>query len=1200
MNAYIGTGNAAAALANRISYAFDLTGPSYTVDTACSSSLFALRAAIDALHSGRCGMAFVAGVNLILSPFRHRYFGKIGALSPTGRCHSFDAAADGYVPGEAIVSVLLRPLEDAVAAGDPVYGVIKSCAAAHGGHTPSLTAPSVKGEARIIGEAWRRGGIDPRTLGYIEAHGTGTPLGDPIEVRALARAFEEAGARPQACVIGSAKAHVGHTEGAAGLVGLVKVLLQLRHETIPAMPGFRDLNPEVRLAEAGLRINRTPEPWPATTRPRRAGVSSFGFSGAYAHVVVEEFRANPAPPREPSRSQPQAQAVPLSAKTPEALGALARRLAGALRHAPEALVDVAYTLQAGRESLPVRTVIFARDRSDLTAGLEAVGAGRADVRSDALRSPGDEGREGREGCGGCEGVEGSCGGSCGGACGGACVEAREIGSGLADARQLAERWLQGHPIDWSALHPPEGRHVRLPGYPFAQTTHWLPPPPLPHTTAPHNGVRYEADNSALPALVNGVLPDADPATSSDPEGDPPSDEIELAEVLRRHLSELTEVPLARLSIDADVAQFGFDSIVIAELVGRIAPLVGERDPSIFFASRSVRDAARRLWQRYPALHSVALRERSHPVPARSEGPARSSEAPPAETAAAPGEATRSGPGLDPARGDVAIIGMAGRYPEADDVLAFGRNLAEGRDCIEPIPHGHPSGGKQKRWGGFVSDPLRFDYGHFNMTFRDAVVAHPEERLLLQEAWRCIESAGYDPRRWIAGPGEDVGVYIGASFHDYPALVHEATGGGAAPLPCSSQTFTYANRLSHFYGLVGPSVAVDTACSSSLYAIFDATNAIKLGLCTAALAGGVNLNLHRAKYDFLEQHNFLAADGRCRAFAEGGSGYVPGEGVGIVLLKRLDRALADGDNVLAVIKGAAAGNDGRTHGFTVPNPDAQRDTILKALRASGVSPETLSFVECHGTGTALGDPVEIAGLTEAFRRHTANEGYCAVSSVKANIGHLEAAAGVSQLTKVVLQLRTRQLYPNVQHHENLNPDIPFARSPFYVQRRLAPWAAPEGAPRRAGISSFGAGGTNVHLIVEQAPDAPAPAVAPEPYHIVPFSAASDDQLHRIVERTHEALSGDVEQLSAAPSIRDIAATLQQGAPSAATGSRSSAVIPWRACALPSATTCATPPPLPPCAVRSRRGQGRGPRPIPRAWRLREGGFRAICGRPRASG
>jgi len=253
---YEGTGNTQTVIANRVSFMFDFTGPSVAVDTACSSSLFALHYACQALRSKECELAFVGGVNLLLSSWHYRYFSSIGALSPTGRCHTFDEAADGYVPGECIASILLKPLDQAKRDGDRIYAVIKGSAATHGGYTPSLTAPSIAGESKVILKAWANAGIDPETLTYIEAHGTGTKLGDPIEINSLKKAFQRFTQKEGFCTIGSVKANIGHAEGAAGIAGVIKVVLQMNHGQIPPMPGFNKLNPYIKLDKSPLHINR--------------------------------------------------------------------------------------------------------------------------------------------------------------------------------------------------------------------------------------------------------------------------------------------------------------------------------------------------------------------------------------------------------------------------------------------------------------------------------------------------------------------------------------------------------------------------------------------------------------------------------------------------------------------------------------------------------------------------------------------------------------------------------------------------------------------------------------------------------------------------------------------------------------------------------------------------------------------------------
>jgi polyketide synthase PksN len=461
LDPYLGTGNVQTVIANRVSFLFDFTGPSIAVDTACSSSLFALHQACQALRNKECNMAFVGGVNLLLASAHYRYFCSLGALSPTGRCHTFDAAADGYTPGECIASILLKPLQQARRDGNHIYAVIKGSAALHGGYTPSLTAPSVEGEENVILKAWEAAGINPETLTYIETHGTGTKLGDPIEINSLKRAFKRFTDKEQFCAVGSAKAHIGHAEGAAGIAGIVKVILQMKQKQIPAMPQFRKLNPYIQLAKSALYINQELEEWASSPGiPRRAGVSSFGFSGAYAHVVIEEYipenQERPAmmiTPRNPA-------IIVLSAKTEERLWEQAQQLLAAIREqqlTDSDLADMAYTLQVGREAMEERLGLIVGSIKELEeklqgfvegkGGIEDLYQGQAKHNKDtvALFAADEDLRN-----------------------------AVEFWISKGKYAKLLDFWVKGLIFDWNKLYSDaKPSRISLPTYPFAKERHWI-------------------------------------------------------------------------------------------------------------------------------------------------------------------------------------------------------------------------------------------------------------------------------------------------------------------------------------------------------------------------------------------------------------------------------------------------------------------------------------------------------------------------------------------------------------------------------------------------------------------------------------------------------------------------------------------------------------------------------------------------------
>lgn len=401
-------------------------------------------------------------------------------------------------------------------------------------------------------------------------------------------------------------------------------------------------------------------------------------------------------------------------------------------------------------------------------------------------------------------------------------------------------------------------------------------------------------------------------------------------------------------------------------------------------------------------------------------------------------------------------------------------MLSGADCVGEIPadrwnwtdFADPDVAERysySRWGGFLTDIEMFDPGFFGILPKDAAAVDPHERLFLECVWTLLEETGH------LGPStaeRETGVFVGLMDSTYGQI-------GATQWPRGvftggrSAHWSVANRVSYFFDFNGPSLAVDTACSSSLLSVHLAAESLRRGECAMAIAGGVNLVLHPAGYVSLCAAGALARDGRCKVFDHRADGFVPGEGVGAVLLKPLEQAMRDGDHVWALVKGGSVRSEGRTMGYFVPSPAGQGELVLAATRSAGVERDTISYVEAHGTGTPLGDPIEIAGLTRGYGGRGPARRY--VGSVKSNIGHLEGAAGIAGLTKVLLQLKHGRLVPTI-NLEQLNTKIDFSSSPFQPVREVMEWPAAD-TPRRAAVSSFGVGGTNVHLVLEDHQSAP---------------------------------------------------------------------------------------------------------------------------------
>ncbi|WP_078843785.1 beta-ketoacyl synthase N-terminal-like domain-containing protein [Streptomyces albus] len=490
---------------------------------------------------------------------------------------------------------------------------------------------------------------------------------------------------------------------------------------------------------------------------------------------------------------------------------------------------------------------------------------------------------------------------------------------------------------------------------------------------------------------------------------------------------------------------------------------------------------------------------------------------------------------------IAIVGVSLRLPGAESMDEFWQLLDEGRCVIgDPPPERRESAGRAAR-GGFLADADAFDAAFFNISPREAMFMDPQQRFAMELAWQAIEDAGY---RAAALQGSRTGVFMGVANSDYTELAETRHGEVDAYLPTGTSAAIIANRVSYWFDLHGPSMTIDTACASSLVAVQQAVRALEHGDCEYALAGGVNLCWSSRRFEALSRNGMLSDDGLCRAFDSRADGYVRAEGGAVVLLKPLATAVADGDAIHAVVRGIGSNHGGRTNSLTITNPQAHADLVSDVYTRAGVGPDTVGYIEAHGPGTPLGDPIEVHGLKSAFGRLAERAGVelrpgaCGLGSVKTNIGHLESAAGLAGMLKVVAAIRHRTL-PATLHFDKPNPLIKLDGSPFRVVDRAQPWEPVKGAdgealPRRAGVSSFGFGGSNAHVLLEEylpaqsARDDDAGA-APQARQLIPMSATTGEQLRSMARnllRAIEVAATDPGSLDA-PGLRDIAYTLQTG-------------------------------------------------------------------------
>ncbi|MBO1413051.1 type I polyketide synthase, partial [Streptomyces sp. FH025] len=1521
---YWTTGNGHSFAAGRIAYSLGLTGPAVAVDTACASSLVAVHQAAQALRRGEVDLALAGGVNLVLSPGSTRVIEQTRSLSPDGLCRAFDARANGFVRSEGAGLIVLKRLADARRDGDRVLAVVHGTATNQDGRSSGFTAPNVLSQIALIEAALADAELGPADIGLLEAHGTGTSLGDPIEMEAV---IEALGRRNGGSVlhVGSVKANLGHQEAAAGIMGLIKAILCLRHREVPPLTHFRTLNPRISLDGTNIQVRAEGRPWSTEESGRYAGISSFGMSGTNAHVIVGPAEPAEAPAVEPAETPAVEPAgFELSAATPAALRALAGRLAEALTGLDDAAYPAfAHTVSQGRGRLAVLAHVAAGDRAEALTALASLAADRPTpavtlAERERTWAPVDLPR--------------------------AVVELpgypwqRETYAPEAAAVEPAEAAAPLYELDWIPAAPAEdgGRHLVLAGddaellallagraerpgtvlgpVPAGLPAGWahgtlpaddhgwrnfwtgradlgpvdlvLVPSAEPlsedpsadpagagaallasavsavralHAAGPGGrafaltrGARRILAEDRVPATHHGLLhglspvlglelgtawggtvdlpadPSAEDALAalrlvrSDTEEDAaavragealtarlrpaPADwtpELPVtadgtylvtgglgaigravtADLVRRgarHLLLVGRTPQERLGAEATAAldelraqgadvhyrSADVDSAAqLADALGALTELppvcgivhgagtlpqaalaeagaedfaaalrgkysgawwlhLAARDwPLDFFVQTSSvsaqwgnegrggyaaanggldalaahrasaglpatsvafgtwelhgmadEDKRRELarmgivdltpaqgtaaltaaapnaaahvlacvldWERFVAVMSavrrrplfdvlvpptaepqddaaeaapartrlLALPADARPAAARAEVAAllaaglghadpaavpektgfydlgldsitavdlagalsrayglrlditdvfnhptvtelaeavvrRVADSPEPEQAAAPRRRTATArPAADPAEAreqlpaepaaaePIAIVGLAGRFPGADDVDQLWELLRTGTDAVGAVPADRWNADRLRSTdsepgtittdqGGFLRDLDRFDASFFGIPGREAQSLDPQHRLLLESAWHALEDSGTAPDSL---KGTRTGVFVGISNSDYARHL-EASGlaGLDAYFAAGTALNAAAGRISFALGLNGPALAVDTACSSSLTALHLAVRSLRSGESDRALAGGVNVISSPETSVAVSRAHMLSPDGRCKTFSAEANGFVRAEGCGVLVLKRLSDAQRDGDRVHAVIHGSALNQDGASSGLTVPNGTAQQAVITAALADAGVEPAEISYLEAHGTGTSLGDPIELNAAWAVLGRGRKPGEPLAVGSVKSNLGHAESAAGMASVFKLVLALKHGRI-PASLHCEELNPHVPWDTMNLRVVDSLAPWRRTAG-PRLAGVSGFGFSGTNAHLVIGEAPDRAEPGAEPEGPFLLPLSAPDAAAWERVAE----AWTARIEGAEAPAELAGLAATAGAG-------------------------------------------------------------------------
>ncbi|MBD0838233.1 type I polyketide synthase [Streptomyces sp. TRM68416] len=1390
---YFASGKEFSFAAGRIAYTFGLHGPAMTVNTACSSSLVAVHLACQALRNGEADTALAGGVNVIVAPELSVFMGKVQALSPTGRCRPFDARADGIVRGEGCGVVVLKRYADAVRDHDRIHGLIRGSAVNQDGRSAGLTAPNALAQQELLRAALKSASVAPEEPVFVEAHGTGTPLGDPLEISALTEVIGRTRPADRPLLVGSHKAHFGHMDSAAGIAGLLKTMLVLRHRTVPGQIHHVYPAPMIDWESSGTLVPVNHVTLPDTDESLTAGVSAFGLSGTNAHVVLGSA------PRTEAVDTDGPHTLLVSATTADGLRQLAADYASTLA---DPVGPVAAASAVRRTHHKHRIAVVGKDAAELTAALaEAEGSRAADVAPKVVHVFSGQGSQWprmgldlaetepvvRETLDACDellraevgwslydvlrdadparvratdvaqpavfsvqvalarlwqswGVrpDAVIGHSMGEVAAAHVAGALELGDAvrlvahrgrlmhraagtgrmanvelgadqvrerlaarhpevcvatengpasvvvagpqaaveaavreLADAganvvqlpvdyafhsplmqpyadeladllrdltpntptvpflstavpgdpvpldaaywaaniREPVRLWpvvdallaegetafveIGAHPVlarplqaslahrerrgpvvsslyraqpgptvlarsratlheagiglDWAAVHGAPVPPVTLPPHRWADERYWLEGVERGEQGAGPaerqdslDGLRAEvrlvdsagrvvaelgasAEASAeAPAAVAAPAPvAAEPAPVAVPEAAPAShDREQVAATVHNVLAKvLGHGPRKRLPRTRGFFELGIDSISVAEFARRVAQeLRVAVDGADALAHGTIDGFTDYIMTLTPEEPVVAAAEEEGATVGETSAAAPSGVSAPCG-GAADGHSPAPLQGATPDPDDeqlepIAVIGIGCRLPGGvSGPEDFWRLLDAEVDASGDVP--------ARRWdaaalegvparGSFLDEVDGFDNSFFRISPREARTMDPQQRLFLEVAWEALEDAGVPADRMS---GTRTGVFVGLNTTDYQQLVTRRESDVDLYYGTGNSFSATAGRISYFLGLRGPSIAVDTACSSSLTAVHLACQSLRAGESRLALAGGVNVMATPTVFLSMGAAGALAPDGRCKTFDDSADGYGRGEGAGVVILKRLSSAVRDGDRVYAIIRGSAVNQDGASGGFTVPSGTAQEEVIRTALENAGVAPHEVSYVEAHGTGTRLGDAVELRALAGALGSGRPDGRPLVVGSVKTNVGHLEAAAGVTGLIKTVLSLG-RERIPAQLHLTTPTRQLDWERLPLDVAGAPVPW--PRGdRPRIAGISAFGFTGTNAHVLVQEAPEQPAPPVTrPARPCVLTVSAVTPDALTDAVRRMRERiLAADESELAA---------------------------------------------------------------------------------------
>lgn len=1106
VQAYDAIGTASSILANRISFLLDIHGPSQAIDTACSSSLVAVDQAVKSIKNKISDVAIVGGVHTMLRPELTISYHEAGMLSVDGKCKTFDNKANGYVRGEGVGIIVLKSLKKAKEDGNYIYGIIKGSAVNHGGKANTLTSPNPQAQKALLIEAYASANVKPSEVTYIEAHGTGTPLGDPIEIEGLKLAFEELyehykiPTETNYCGLGSVKTNIGHLEAGAGIAGLIKVLMCMKYKTLPGNPNLHTQNKYIDVATSPFYLRKETSSWEVKDKKRIAGVSSFGFGGVNAHVVLEEYENT----NKVYKSIDSALIV-LSAKNKERLKAKVSELKKFLKHNVTInIYDLAYTLQYGREEMEERLAFSSSNLQEIIHKLEAHELGNYNEIS-----TGNSRKDNAEFL-----FEGEVG------------EAyKNIVLSKKDHNLLAQLWTRGISFDWSFLYGNNTPNkISLPTYPFAKQYYWVS---KTTNTESSEAIKLATETTSTTEVFIEM-----------------SVEEKVETYLMSLLKKVLKLDEKDIDFTVDIADYGIDSIMSSIMISDLQEIIPDVPPLLFLEYKTFNDVVNYLVEDFSnkfnqlyknelvsvknevsSVNKISTVQISEVTNLERVIETKTKE----EIVEIKFEANESE--NKKVKEDIAIIGINAMLPHANTLLQFYEHLEKGNILTEKIPqrrkellglNEEESKLIENFHGAFIDDIEYFDYKKFKFTVEEAVQIDPQLRKLIESVWYAIGDSGYTIKDFNK---KETGVFVATKGNSGYLEVMQKDD-----KPYEAETPTlYANRLSHVFNLRGPSEVIDTACSSFIVAIQKAAQALERGDCKQAVVATATLNL--SLYDLIKEDltGIYSKSGETKSFSENADGFVRSEALGSIIVKPLTQAEKDGDYIYGVVKGVGVYHGGKAPlKWNSPNIKGQKKAIEKALEQAEINPLSVDYIEAEANGVSFVDTSEMVSIQNIYGSYFSDENYSLknktihIGSLKPLMGHAEASSTFPCLLKLLGSIKNEKLY-GVKGLELVNKGIKEEQN-FSILKEDIKWLSEEN--RRAAINCLGIGGVNTHLILEEYQNKTDENTLQKEFVFV-FSEESSNQLQFLLEQFLESLTELKSSLQEPELLSRLSYTLQNG-------------------------------------------------------------------------